>query len=281
MWAYVYLLIHLILFGEMTVYLSPFRGRPAISCFDLSLNFFYPCQCLLILPQSSTTCWKRMISFLPWWKLCWEKHGTAYAASPAFPPLPPYGFAQAQQSCQGNFNPFSRPALASVLLGTWAWQAELRLCLSEVSGNLHDNSDLTFQSIKCVWFRFHLAFPMCRSLQEDCSSVPDNTESWNGLGWKGTLKIPQVQPSCHGQGWQNRTNHVGNPFAVPFFFTCNSEVQGDYWNPLDDSFESAFSLGFLVFEALHTQPRVLVMRCCSLKCVHKCRFAEAKSYIKR
>lgn len=199
---------------------------------------------------------------------------------PSFPPSPRFCSSTAELPRKLQFpfqtSPGFSPA-GNVSMASWA-QA---VFVCEVSGNLHDNSDLTFQSMQCVWFRYHLVFPKCRSLQEDGSSVPDNTESWNGLGWKGTIKILQVQPSCHGQGWQNRKNHVGNPFSALFFLTCNSETQGDNWNSLDDSFESAFSLGFLVFEALHTQPRVLVMRCCSLKCFNKCRFAEAKSYIKR
>lgn len=273
-----YFLIHLVLSGETAVYFTPFRGRAVISCFDLSLRFSTP----------ASVCWhshslqdlqKKDDFISPLVKALLGEAQHCLCSKPSFPSLPPslwFFSSTAKLPRKPQFPSQTSPGFGPA--GNTSMASSAQAVLScEASGNLHKNSDvlLTFQSTWCVWFRSQLVFPTCGSLQESCSLV---LTTQNGLGWKRTLKITQVQPSCQGQGWKIGKAMYAAHLLPPSFSLV---IQGHNWNPLDYSFESAFSLGFLAFEALHTQPRAPVSRCCSLKCVNKCRCAEAESYIKR
>lgn len=266
MWAYVYPLIHLILFGEMAVYFLPFRGWAVISCFDLSLSFFHPCRCLLILPQhlQQPTEKKR------WSHICFDEGFTGRNttsptqkqrwASPAFHPSLPlvllrHGTAAKQMSTHLPDQDWLRSC--------WEHQhgklSSGCVCLWGVSWSLLNNTCAlaSFPSTQCVWFRSHLVSPTCGSLEERCSCAP-----W----W-------------HPQ--QNGKSHVYNPLDAPLVFPCNSEAWGDDWLKWVIKTVLAFSLGSPAFEVLHTQPGVPVSRCCSRKRVNQCRLAEAMTYIER
>lgn len=238
----------------MAVYFLPFRGRAVISCFNLSLSFFHPCGCLLILPQHlqqpTEKGWFHIFfnegfagrnMTLPTQKWRW--------ASPAFhlertTPLP----SKCQLAFQTRTGNTSTASSAPVVFACEVCHEVFLIILTYFHPFRAHNvcgSDPT-------WI-----FPTCRSLQERCSPAP-----W----W---------------EPWQNGKSHVHNPFDAPLIFPCNSEAWGDDLLKWVIKTVSTFSLGSLAFEALRTRPGVPVSRCCSLKCVNQCRLAEVMSYIKR
>jgi len=48
--------------------------------------------------------------------------------------------------------------------------------------------------------RKHENFRESFNIQPEKSHYLQVVESWNGLGWRGPLKIIWFQPPCHGQG---------------------------------------------------------------------------------
>lgn len=221
-----YFLIHLVLSGETAVYFTPFRGRAVISCFDLSLRFSTP----------ASVCWhshslqdlqKKDDFISPLVKALLGEAQHCLCSKPSFPSLPPsLPLVLLKHSKAAKKTSIPLPDQP------WLWS-----CWEHEHGKLGSGCAFLWgvrkssQEFRCTFnFPEHTmcvvqipaGFPNVWIPAGELFPGPDNTE-WSGL--EKDLKDHPGPTLLPGAGLENRKSHVCNPFAAPFFFTCNSGAQ--------------------------------------------------------